>query len=822
MIEALLSDLRLAGRMLRKSPVFTLVAVFCISLGSGAVTTIFSTLNALVLRPLPGTTDAARLVRMERKAPGRDDGISASYPYYEALRDRSRTLDGVAAWGKVSLTLAAGGREGTAAYGNLVTGNFFSVLGVRPALGRFFASDEDKTELTHPVIVVSNAFWRTRLGSDSGVIGRPILVNGNRFTLIGVTPGAFEGVDSPIRTDAWVPIRMRRELVATARDLDDASGIWFRLAGRLKRGVTLDAAQRELSALTADRAAGATEPAWFAKYSELRLSTLTGLPPDAKGPLAGFLGVLLGAAALVLLIASVNVASMLSARAIARRRELAVRAALGAGRARLVRQLLTEILVLFGLGAAGGAIIALAATRALERISVPGTLAFSFDLSPDIRVLAFALLTSLATGLAFGLAPALQAARADIVSRLRDDTAGSGARRSAAGNTLVVGQMALSLTLLVAAGLFLRALDRGRQMDPGFEMAGMSTASFDAESWGYDETKGRAFFRALRQQVAGVPGVTAVSYSAFVPLSMRGDGEYIAIDGVGTPERSRDGDIVGGVAVKLAEVDADYFIAMRIPLVHGQAFTLSDDEHAPNVAVVNETLARRYWPDGTAVGRTFERRDGRVTIVGVARDAKYGMLNEATPPFVYYPIAQSWRQTQTLLVRSNASPEALAPAIQRAVRSLDAVLPRPEVTSLRQASSIVLLPQRVAAIVTGALGAVGLLLATVGLYGITAYSTSRRTREIGIRMALGARRSDVLGLIVRDGMRLAVAGVAIGLVLAAAATRLMAGFLFGVSPLDAATFGGMAILLTGVALVACWLPARRAAVADPVTALRAE
>ncbi|MFI5311789.1 MAG: ABC transporter permease [Gemmatimonadales bacterium] len=822
MIETLAADLRFAGRMLRKSPVFTLVAALCIALGSGAVTTIFSAMNALVLRPLPGVTDAARLVRMERKAPGRPDGISASYPFYESLRDRSRTLDGVAAWGKVSLTLASGGRDAASVYGNFVSENFFAVLGVHPALGRFFSSDRDTARLTDPLIVVSSTFWRKRLGSDSGAIGRMILVNGNPFTLIGVTPAAFQGVDSPIRTDAWVPLAMQRQLAPARRELSDVTGLWLRLAGRLKHGVRSEDAQRELSALTAARAADAAEPASFGEYSELRLSTLTGLPPDAKGPLAGFLGVLLGAAALVLIIASVNVASMLSARAIARAREMAVRAALGARRGRLIRQLLTEILVLFALGAAGGVAVAFASTRMLERVSVPGTLVFSFDLSPDIRVLVFALVISLVTGLVFGLAPALQAARADIATRLRADSAASGARRGLMSNALVVGQMALSLTLLVAAGLFLRALESGRRVDPGFDVTGVAVASFDAESWGYDEVRGRILFRALRDQVAGLPGVTAVSYSAFVPLSMRSDGDNIQVDGVDAPERTRGGESAGGVPVRLADVDVDYFTALRIPLLGGRSFTLEDDAHTPRVAVVNETLARRYWPGGDAVGHTFGLHGDRVTIVGVARDAKYGSLNETTPPFVYFPMAQAWRATQALLIRSDAGPQALAPAIQRAVRSLDPALPRPEVTSLSEASSIVLLPQRVAAMVTGALGAVGLLLATVGLYGITSYSTTRRTREIGVRMALGARQSDVLRLIVRDGMRLVVTGVAIGLVFAAAVTRLIVGFLFGASPLDAVTFGGMSILLSGVALLACWLPARRAAAANPVTALRAE
>jgi predicted permease len=387
-------------------------------------------------------------------------------------------------------------------------------------------------------------------------------------------------------------------------------------------------------------------------------------------------------------------------------------------------------------------------------------------------------------------------------------------------NTLIVGQLAFSLVLLVAAGLFARALNTGLGVDPGFDTDGVAVASFNSESWGYDEAKARAFFTALREQVEAIPGVTAVSYTVRLPLTHHSSGDEILIDGVET--RASGSDAGGGVPISLANVDADYFTALRLPIVRGRAIGRSDDERAARVAVVNETLARRFWPDGSALGRTFGFRGQRVTIVGVARDARYATLTETTPPFVYFPLAQHWQTAQTLLVRTDGDAARLAPAIRRAARALDPALPRPTVTTLRQETGIVLLPQRVAAMVTGALGLVGLLLASVGLYGVIAYSASRRTREIGVRMALGARRVDVLGLIVRDGMWLAGLGVLIGLVLAAGVTRLIAGFLFDVSPFDAFTFAGMSVLFVVVALVASWLPARRAASADPVAALRAE
>jgi predicted permease len=815
MLDSLRGDLHFTGRMLRKSPLFTIVAVSCIALGSGAVATIFSAMNAMVLRPLPGAEDAKQLFRMERKEPGKNDGISASYPFYEYLRDRTRTLDGVVAWGKASLSLRGTGEPGTAVYGSYVSGNFFNVLGVRPRLGRFFLPEEDRTDMTHPVIVVSEGFWRSRLGADSGAVGRELWVNGHRFTLIGVAPAEFQGLDAPIQSEAYLPVRMRRMLMPNAAPLTSASAIWMRMAGRVKPDISADAARRELSALAGQLASTASEPTWQAKYTDVRLSQLTGLPPDATGPLAGFLGILLAAAALVLLIASVNVGAMLSARAVARRREMAVRAALGAARSRLIRQLLTEILVLFVFGALGGIALAIMATAALERMPVPADIQITLELSPDPRVFGFALGISLLTGVIVGLAPALRAARSDVAARLRDGAAASSARRTFMTNGLVVGQLALSLLLLVGAGLFVRALQRGNQLDPGFKAAGVTTAIMNAESWGYDEAKARVFFRALSDRAAALPGVTAVSYTTILPLALRSSIEDIHVDGSAASGPN-------GARVHQLQVDAGYFAVLQLPIVAGREIGRQDDERAAKIAVVNETFAKRFWPDGGALGRTVRVGDDRITVVGLARDPKYSSLTEATPPFVYFPLAQQFRSHLSLMIRTSSDPRALAPAVHDLVRSIDPGLPRPTMITLPDAMGLGLLPQRVAALVTGVLGAVGLLLATVGLYGIIAYSVSRRTKEIGIRLALGARSVDVLRMIVREGMRLTAVGMAIGLALAFAVTRVIARFLFGVSPLDAVTFVGMAAVFIAFALLASWLPARRAAAANPMVALRSD
>jgi predicted permease len=430
----------------------------------------------------------------------------------------------------------------------------------------------------------------------------------------------------------------------------------------------------------------------------------------------------------------------------------------------------------------------------------------------------FALLVSLITGLAFGLPPALRASRDDITSRLRNDTAGGGTRRSRFANALIVSQLAAALVLLVAAGLFMRALNHGTRADPGFDARNVATFTFFSESWGYDRARTVAFFRALRERVEALPGVTAASYTVHLPLTLHSSSDGMQIEGASIAAA----DPVAGVPVWYDHVDAGYFELLRIPLRAGRAFTTADDLEAPRVAVVNESFARKYFPGGTPVGRSVTLYGQRYTIVGIAGDAKYSNLTDPPTPFVYFPVEQGWATRRSLIVRTAGDPALIAPAVHAAIREIDPGLPRVPMVTLREANSIVLFPQRIAAMVTGALGAVGLLLASVGLYGIIAYSVSRRTREIGIRLALGARSTGVVGLIVREGMRLAAVGVVLGILLAGAVTQLLAKFLFTVSPLDVLTFGGMSMLFIGVALLASWLPARRAAAADPAVVLRAE
>ena len=805
LVGTIWADLRLATRMLRKTPVFTAVVVLVISLGSGAVTTVFSAMNSLLLRPVPGVADHGQLAALQ---PIRSDGVllqQGSYREYAYLRERSRTLAEIAAWGKVALTIAGKG-EGATIWGNLVSGNYFDVLGAHPSLGRFFLADEDRTPLAAPVIVVSYAFWRSHLAGDPSVVGRSVLVNGNPFTLIGVAGRDFHGTYTGIRADAWVPLMMQ-PLLRPRANLDASSWLW--MFGRMNDGITTAAAQKELGALVSSRAEAEGEPRGPAGFRSMAVFPFSGLPGGEGVVIFRLIAVLLGTATLVLIIAGVNVGAMLAARSATRGRELAVRAALGAGRTRLLRQLLTEILLLFTLGAAGGFAFAVLATAALEQLPVPANIPLQLELSPDARVMTFCLGTSLLAGLVFGLWPALRVVRTDITARMRDGAQTGGSGRNLIGRTLIIGQLALSLTLLVAAGLFVRALQRGQQMDPGFTMSRVLTTTFEAESWGYDESRSRAFYGSLRDRVAAMPHVAAVSYTSRLPLTGGSSTEDIEFDGK-------------TINVQRSSVDTSYFAALQIPLLQGRAFLVSDNAHSQRVAIVNQSLARRLGLEGAVLGRTITFLGKPTTIVGIVRDTKYATLGESTPPFAYLPLSQVWQPTQTLVVRSNDDSEWLGPAIQQVVIALDPALPRPKMSSMSEATSIVLLPQRAAAIVTGALGLIGLVLATMGLYGTMAYSVQRRTREIGIRVALGAQRATVLSMVVREGMLLTGMAIVVGVFLAGIASQLIEGFLFNVSPLDAATYVGMSFAFLFVAFVASYLPARRAALSDPLLALRAE
>lgn len=813
MLQAVNQDARYAMRIMRKNPVFTVVAIVVVALGIGAVSTIFSVANAVILRPIPGVANQSDVVAIDRT---RSDGAtsrSASYPYYEYLATRSKTMRAIAAWDMVPVAISTGG-EGMAGSANLVTPSYFDALGVRPTIGRFFSPDEGRVGEPHMVAVISDELWQRAFSSDSGVIGRRLQINGRQFTIVGVAPPRFTGLFPVLRVDAWVPMPVQPLMRRGGDLLHSPNSGWLDVVGLIAPGATRDRARAELSGLTRQYAMSLeTKPSGDnSSFTSVRLTTVTGLPADATRSVLAFFGVLIVISGLVLVIASVDVASMLLARAVARRREIAVRIALGAGRARLVRQLLTESVLLFTAGGALGALFAEGATRLLSRLPLPTDVPLNIDPVPDARVLLVTLAVSFATGILFGLAPALQGSRASVASALRGDTAGSGRSRSRLRTTLVAAQIAASLVLLTASGLFVRALARGQHVDPGYRIDHTATAALNVSLSGYDSLRARAFYAALAEQVSRIPGVERVAYTRVVPLSLNSTGYGVAIPGRVLPNAIANAD----------EVSAGYFDVVRQPILAGRSILPSDDASAPQVAVVSEAFANKFYPGEPALGRTFKLDSATtITIVGITRDVKFAKLDERNAPFMYLPILQHWRPDVNILVRTSRDPtEVLAP-VRSAVRALDPTLPPPLVVTMERASAAALLPQRFAVIITASLGIAGLLLAAIGLYGVLSFSTAQRTHEIGVRMALGAAGGDVVRLVVREGMRVVVIGVAIGLVLAVLGTRAMAPFLFGVNPLDAPTFGAMTLVLVAAALVACVLPARRAAKADPLAALRA-
>ncbi len=812
MLQAILQDARYAMRILKKNTLFTVIAIVVVALGTGAVSTIYSVANAVIFRPIPGVDRQSDVLGITRTRSDRASSRSASYLYYRYLADHSKTMTGIASWDMMPTTLSIGG-EGIVGQSNLVTSNYFDVLGARPALGRFFTADEGRIGSGASVVVVSFDLWQRLFAGDSGVVGRELIVNGHRTTVIGVAPARFRGIFPVLRVDTWVPMPMQ-PLVRRGGDLLTSPGNgWLDLFGRIKPGVSQDVARAELAALTKQFATD-VEAARFsdqATFTEVNLRAISGLPGDATDVVVAFFVVLLAVSGLVLLIASVNVASMLLARAVSRRREIAVRIALGAARARLIRQLLTESLILFAGGGVLGVGLAFVATRALSRLPLPVDVPIAIDASPDARAIIVTLVVALVTGVVFGLAPALQGSRDDVATTLRGDTSGSGRSRSRLRDALVIGQVAASLLLLTASGLFLRALSNGERVDPGYAIDHVATASFDVGLAGYDTARAQQFYAALDERVRHLPGVTAVAYTRLLPLSMNNSCYDVAIPGAPKSVRSACATLVAG----------DYFDVVRQPIVAGRALRPSDNAAAPKVAVVSRRFAERAYPGESAIGRTFRLDSSTtVTIVGVTRDVKFSRLDEKLQPFIYLPFAQHWRSDMNLLVRTTGDASQLIPPIRAEARAMDALLAPPVTVTLERAAAVALLPQRFAVIITASLGAAGLLLAAIGLYGVLAFSVAQRTREIGVRMALGAAKEQVLRMVIGEGLRVVAIGVAIGLVLAGVATRALTPFLFGVSPLDATAFLSGVTALASVGLLASWMPARRAAGADPMMALR--
>ncbi|MGH9832827.1 MAG: ABC transporter permease [Blastocatellia bacterium] len=832
-MNTLWQDLRYGFRMLMKRPGLTLIAVLSLALGIGANTSMFSIVDAAFLRQLP-VIEPSRLMFVfngSRNGPW----ATVSYPNYVDYRDKNDVFSGLAAYGPITVSLTSDERPDQIT-GTIVSGNYFAVLGARAALGRTITPEDDKTPNAHPVAVISHRLWQNRFGAAANVIGKEIVLNGNKFTVIGVMPAGFEGAEILEKRDLYTPMMMQA-VVRPPRggfsgemnpDLLGRRGpSWLQMIGRLKPGVSMEQAQAGISTL-----ASQLEKA-YPNENEGRIATLfpvSKIDPRGYKPLLTAAALLMSVVGMVLLIACANVANLLLARASARRKEIAVRLAMGASRWRLIRQLLTESVLLALLGGLAGLLIAVWTIDLLKRTPPPvGIFSFNLDFSLDARVLWFTFALSLLTGIIFGLAPALQSSRPDLLPSLKDESYSpvQSRRRFTMRNLLVVAQVALSLVLLIGAGLFLRSLWRIQNTHPGFDAEKILTASLNINLLRYTTQQGRDFYRQAVERVAALPGVESVSLARVVPISGGGRSANFIIEGQDEQEINRRRDMGdGGLQFVGANVvSANYFQTMGVSLLRGRDFAAPDDQIAPRVVVVNETFARQYFAGQDPLGKRLRfggSRNPWSEVIGVARDSKYRTLGEEPAPFVYQPLAQNHETGMTLHVRTSGDPLSVAAAVRREVNSIEKNLPLTDLQPMSALIGAALYPARMGAVLIGVFGLLALLLAAVGLYGVMSYAVSQRTREIGVRMALGARARDVLKLVVKEAMTLVVVGMAIGWGLSAALSRLIASFLFGVGAMDAVTFAAIPVVLASVALLASYLPARRAMKVDPMVALRCD
>ena len=832
-MDNLIKDLRFGIRSLLKRPGFTAIAVLTLALGIGANTAIFSVVNATLMRQ-PPVANPERLVFVFNGPAG----SVFSYPDYAALRDQNNVFDGLIAWGGINASLNSNDQTDLV-NGAIVTGNFFEVLGVRASMGRLISSEDDKTPGAHPVAVISQGLWQKRFAGDPNVVGRQLLLNGNVFTVIGVLPGGFDGLQLGVSRDLYVPMMMQ----ATMRppragysgemnpDLLQVRGNrWLFTVGRLKPGVSAEQAQSSLGIIAkqleetypVDRGRGVSVSALSESFDP---TTLRQLSTVAR--------LLMGVVGIVLLIACANVANLLLARSSARTKEIAVRLAIGATRWRIVRQLLTEGVLLATLGGAAGLLLSWWATRSLIAALPPaGSLPLTPQFSTDSRVLLFTLGLSLFAGIVFGLAPALRASRPALIPALKDDAAAffERTRIFSLRNLLVVTQVALSVVLLIAAGLFLRSLRQAQTIDPGFDTQKIVNLPLNINLLRYTRTQGREFYRQVIERVEAIPGVESASLARIAAVSGGSTVRSLLIEGrAGSNNQFRSegsGPAPGDdQSVSSNVVGPRYFETMGIGLLQGRDFNAHDTEDHPKVVIVNEAFVRRHFPSENPVGKrlSFNGTEGPWReIVGVVRTSKYISLGETPTPVAYLPLQQNHETGMNLHVRTSVDPSSVAGAIRNEVQSLEKNLPlgNPELMSERVANS--LFAARMGAILLGVFGGLALLLASIGLYGVMSFVVSRRTREMGIRVALGARPGDVFRLVLRQGMSLVVVGLVVGLVVAFMVTRLLASFLYGVSTTDAVTFTAIPVLLMLVALLACYLPARKATKVEPLVALRYE
>ena len=816
-MDSLIKDIRYAVRSLVKRPGFVAIAVVTLALGIGANTAIFSLVNTVLLRSLP-VERPGEIVSVTVR--GKDDSFSAfSHPNYIDFRDRNDVLSGLLLYRFVPLSLSRdGNNERIWAY--LVSGNYFDVLGVKAVQGRTFLPEEDKTPLSHPVVVLSYDSWQRRFGGDPNLIGRDVLINNRQFRVIGVAPQAFKGTEVVYTPEMWLPAQMMEWAEPGSTWLNERGSKNFFGVGRLKPGVNSQQAEASLNLLAQQLA---KEYPNDNEGQVIKVGPTGFILPDLRGAIVSFTWVMMAAVGLVLLVTCTNLAGLMLARATDRRREIAIRLAMGANRLRLIRQLLTESVLLSFVGGIAGVFLAVWILKLLLALRPPIDFPLAMDVDVDWRVLLFSLAISIAAGVVFGLAPSLQATRPNITTALKDTAAQGGAARTRLRSVLVVAQIAISLVVLIAAGLVVRTLQQLQTMNPGFDPNNALTMSFDLALQGYDDARGQQFYRQLTERVQSVPGVESAVIANYLPLSLNFNSGNVYVEGRPV-ERGENAPLA-----MVASAAPGYFKTMSTPILQGRDFNDQDQEKTEAVAIVNETFVRRLMPElqniSEAIGKRFsfggpDRPFRR--IVGVAKDGKYFNIAEDPRAFVWRPMSQDFSPNGILLVRTKGNPEPLFGPIRNQVQALDPNLPLFEVKTLNVHMKLALFPSRVAATVLGVFGLVALMLAAIGVYGITSYAVAQRTHEIGVRLALGAQLGDVLRLVLRQGLKLTIIGAALGLLGAYVATRAITSVLYGVSATDPLTFVSVSGLLILVALIASYVPARRATKVEPLVALRNE
>ncbi len=812
-LSSILQDAGFGFRMLRRNPGFSILAILCLTLGIGANAAVFSWIEGILFRPYPAVTHQENLFALTGTSRIDSGPSDISWPDFLDLQKNCRLVDALVADKITGTTLSIGARAERAA-GSIVSANYFQALGVRPILGRGFLPGEDVGRNSHPLVVISYSLWQGRFGGDREIIGKTQRLNGVLHTIIGVAPEGFNGTFVGWPMQFWVPASMEELFEAGGYKLEDRGARWVEPYALLKPGVTRDQAQQEISALATRLE---TDYPATNRGRGIQLWPLWQTPFNNAGTLLPTLGIMLMVVVFVLLIACANVGNLLVVRSFARRHEMTVRAAIGAGRGRLLQQLLTEGLVLSLFGATGGLLVAHWCRHALVLLFPKrGGMIMNLPGEIDWRVLALSCGVCLVSTLLFGLIPAVQASKIDLAAALKAEMAGvvGGHRKSWLRSSLVLVQVSLSFILLVGAGLLVRSLEQIRSASPGFSTKGVLVTSVDLLGAGYEPQRAKNFEDELIERVQAMPGVESAAFSRLAPLGYRSySSTPIAVDGYQPPPEEQP-------IVEYNEVGPGYFATMGIPVLSGREFTRSDNETAAPVAVVNEVMATKYWPGRNPLGERLQVKGRWMTVVGVAKLSKYENVRETPKAFFYVPLRQNFSLMAALIIRTPLTAEAIAPALTREIHSLDGDLAPYEVITLQEQLDRATAAQQVAVTLLAILGGLALLLAAIGLYGVMSYAVSQRSREMGLRMALGAGGSDLLRLVMAQGLALTAGGIALGAVVAFGLTRLLGDLLYKVSPRDPVAFGLALAVMVVAATAACLLPAWRAARTDPIRALR--